>query len=74
MPVELDGAAASSVLEAERRLVRRLVKRYESALAARKDADQVVGIDHALVRQICARDLREANDDDSGENVFSMMR
>ena len=74
MPVELDGAAASSVLEAERRLVRRLVKRYESALAARKDADQVVGIDHGLVRQICARDLREANDDDSGENVFSMMR
>src|SRR5437764_1232325 len=74
MPVELDGAAASSVLEAERRLVRRLVKRYESALAARKDADQVVGIDHGLVRQICARDLREASDDDSGENVFSMMR
>ena len=74
MPVELDGAAASSVLEAERRLVRRLVKRYESALAARKDADQVVGIDHGLVRQICARDLREANDDDSGENVFTMMR
>src|SRR5256885_8532477 len=67
MPVELDGAAASSVLEAERRLVRRLVKRYESALAARKDADRVVGVDHGLVRQICARDLREANDDDSGE-------
>jgi hypothetical protein len=74
VPVELDGAAASSVLDAERRLVRRLVKRYESALAARKDTHDVVGIDHALVRQVCARDLREANDDDSGENVFAMMR
>ena len=74
VPVELDGAAATSVLEAERRLVRRLVKRYESALAARKDGDQVVGVDDSIVRQVCARELREANDDATGENVFTMMR
>jgi SNF2 family DNA or RNA helicase len=74
VPVELDGAAATSVLEAERRLARRLVARYESALAARKDADQIIGIDPELVRQVCARALREADDDTGGDNVFSMMR
>jgi len=74
VPVELDGAAARSVREAEQRLVRRLVKRYQSAVAARKGADAIVGIDLSIVRQVCSRELREANDDDSGENVFTMMR
>src|SRR5205823_4196756 len=63
VPVELDGTAAKTVLEAERRLVTRLVKRYESALAARKDGNDVVGVDVSVVRQVCARELREANDD-----------
>jgi hypothetical protein len=74
MPVELDGAEANSIRDAERRLVRRLVKRYESALAARKNADDVVGIDFGLVRQVAARELREADENGDGENVFSMMR
>ena len=26
------------------------------------------------MRQVCSRELREANDDSDGENVFSMMR
>src|SRR4051794_3175296 len=74
VPVELDGTAAKSVIEAEQRLVRRLVKRYESAVAARKDSSEFVGIDLGIVRQVCSRELREANDDSDGENVFSMMR
>jgi superfamily II DNA or RNA helicase len=75
MPVELEGALANSIRDAERRLVRRLVKRYESALAARKDADSVVAVDLELVRTVCARELRESTDDNSdGENVFAMMR
>jgi hypothetical protein len=74
MPVELEGAAAKSIRDAEQRLVKRLVKRYESALAARKDGDQVVGIDHELVRTVAARELKEANENETGENVFSMMR
>jgi len=74
VPVELDGSAAKSVIEAEQRLVRRLVKRYESAVAARKDASEFVGIDLGIVRQVCSRELREANDDNDGENVFTMMR
>jgi superfamily II DNA or RNA helicase len=74
VPVELEGTAGASVRAAERKLAQRLVKRYQSALAARKDANETVGIDDALVRQVCARELRESNDDDTGENVFSMMR
>ena len=74
MPVELEGAEAKSILDAERRLVRRLVKRYESALAARKDRESVVGIDLALVRQVAARELRDTDENSTGENVFSMMR
>jgi superfamily II DNA or RNA helicase len=75
MPVEIEGALANSIREAEKRLVRRLVKRYESALAARKDADSVEGIDLDLVRTVCARELRESSDDTGdGENVFAMMR
>jgi SNF2 family DNA or RNA helicase len=63
-----------SVRDAEEKLVRRLVKRYESALAARKDADLVSGIDMGIVRTVCARELRESNEESTGENVFSMMR
>jgi superfamily II DNA or RNA helicase len=80
VPVELEGTAGASVRAAERKLAQRLVKRYRSAVAARGDADEIGridetgGIDESIVRQVCARELREANDDDSGENVFSMMR
>ena len=74
VPVELEGAAGASVRAAERKLAQRLVKRYRSALAARGDVDETGGIDESLVRQVCARELREANDDGTGENVFSMMR
>jgi hypothetical protein len=74
MPVELDGALATSVRAAERKLVQRLVKRYRSAVAARKDAEQIVGVDLSIVRQVCSRELRESDENDSGENVFSMMR
>jgi SNF2 family DNA or RNA helicase len=75
VPVELEGAAGTSVRAAERKLVQRLVKRYESAIAARKDREAVVGVDVSVVRQVCARELRNS-DEDSGtsENVFSMMR
>src|SRR4051812_17817157 len=74
MPVELDGALGTSVRAAERKLARRLVKRYESAVKARKDAEQIVGIDESIVRQVCARELRDSEENSTGENVFSMMR
>ncbi len=74
VPVELAGAQAKSIRDAERRLVKRLVKRYESALAARRAKDESDGIDHALVRRVASRELREAGEEGSGENVFAMMR
>jgi hypothetical protein len=74
VPVELDGALGTSVRAAEQKLVRRLVKRYESAVNARKDKEEIVGIDDSIVRQVCARELRDADENSKGENVFSMMR
>jgi superfamily II DNA or RNA helicase len=75
VPVELEGAAGTSVRAAEKKLVARLVKRYDSAIKARKDSVPVVGVDMAVVRQVCARELRNSDEDsESGENVFAMMR
>jgi superfamily II DNA or RNA helicase len=75
LPVELEGALGRSIRDAERVLARRLVKRYESALAARGDGAAVVGIDHALVRQVATWERRDAKEDGgSEENVFTMMR
>jgi hypothetical protein len=74
LPVELEGAAGRSIRAAERSLARRLVSRYESALAARASATVVEGIDADLVRQVARWELKDATSTKAGENVFSMMR
>jgi hypothetical protein len=74
LPVELDDKAGRSIRAAERELARRLVARYESALAARETADHVVGIDHELVRKVARWELKDATASATGENVFGMMR
>jgi superfamily II DNA or RNA helicase len=74
LPVELEDAASRSIRRAERELVRRLVQRYDSALAARGSKEGVDGIDLELVRQVAARELRDASTAEKGENVFTMMR
>jgi hypothetical protein len=75
MPVELDGAMGRSIRDAERALSRRLVERYDSAVAARADHGVVTdGIDFELVRQVANRERQDSNDSESGENVFSLMR
>ncbi len=78
LPVELDGAAGRSIRAAERDLARRLVGRYETALA-RRSTDTVVegvvsGIDVDLVRRVARSELKDATTAQAGENVFSMMR
>ena len=73
LPVELDDDAGRSIREAERELARRLVERYEMALATRTSGRTVEGIDHELVRRVATWE-REDMDTSSGENVFSMMR
>ncbi len=73
IPVELDDEAGRSIKEAERQLARRLVARYESALATRKEGITVDGIDHELVRRVAGWE-REDSSSKTDENVFSMMR
>jgi SNF2 family DNA or RNA helicase len=72
LPVELDDKVGRSIRKAERELARRLVSRYQAALAHR-GGDAVDGIDHDLVRTVALREQKDA-DTTGGENVFTMMR
>ncbi|MCE3552983.1 DEAD/DEAH box helicase [Pseudonocardia sp. RS11V-5] len=77
LPVELDGAAGRSIRAAERDLARRLVARYEDALATRRsgaDISSPDGIDHDLVSQVARWEQKDAAEAKSGDNVFTMMR
>jgi hypothetical protein len=74
LPVELDEKAGRSIRAAERDLARRLVSRYESALARRSSGSVVEGIDHDLVRRVARSELKDTTTTKTGENVFSMMR
>ena len=74
LPVELDDAAGRSIRAAERELARRLVQRYESALATRTSGVVVPGIDHELVRRVATWEREDTTRSETDENVFSMMR
>ena len=74
LPVELDDKAGRSIRAAERVLARRLVSRYESALARRPSGSVVEGIDNDLVRRVARSELKDTAATKTGENVFSMMR
>ncbi|ROQ38239.1 helicase-like protein [Frondihabitans sp. PhB188] len=74
LPVELDDEAGRSIREAERDLAKKLVARYQTALATRTSGVQVEGIDHDLVRQVAKWELEDGDGGKTGENVFSMVR
>ena len=74
LPVELEGALGRSIHDAERVLARRLVKRYQSALAARTPTVAVEGIDHDLVRRVAGWERQDTDETNDGQNVFTMMR
>ena len=73
LPVELDEKVARSIRAAERDLARRLVSRYETALARRRSG-VLEGIDHDLVRKVARWEQKDASTTKTGDNVFSMMR
>ena len=73
LPVELDGPAGRSIRAAERDLTRRMVARYETALANRSSGPGAQGIDDNLVRRVARTELKDAAAK-TGENVFTMMR
>jgi superfamily II DNA or RNA helicase len=74
LPVELDEKDSRSIREAERDLARRLVTRYETALATRTSGAVVAGIDHDLVRRVATWERKDATTTKTDDNVFSMMR
>jgi hypothetical protein len=74
LPVELDDEVGRSIREAERELSRKLVARYQQALATRTSGVRVEGIDHDLVRQVAKWELEDGDTAKTGENVFSMVR
>jgi hypothetical protein len=74
LPVELDEKAGRSIRAAERELARRLVARYDSALASRPSGAVVEDIDHGLVRRVARAELKATATTTAGENVFGMMR
>ncbi|MEK9599657.1 MAG: DEAD/DEAH box helicase, partial [Pontimonas sp.] len=73
IPIELDSEAARSILEAEKALISRLLERYDRVIAARGDVDASV-IDHDLVRLVCASEIEETKQDETGDNVFTLVR
>jgi SNF2 family DNA or RNA helicase len=72
IPVELDGEAGRSIVDAERALVGRLLERYDRVIAAR--GVPVEGIDDDLVRLVCNSEVEETTQDDNGDNVFTLVR
>ena len=73
IPIELDTEAARSIMDAERALVQRLLEHYDRVILARGDADPSV-LDDDLVRLVCASEIEETKQDDSGDNVFTLVR
>jgi superfamily II DNA or RNA helicase len=74
MPVELEGAAGRSIRDAESRLAKRLVARYQAALERRSGGAGTEGIDHELARRVAEREVAEGSEATEGDNVFSMVR
>ena len=74
LPVELEDKIGKSIRQAEQRLAKRMVSRYEAALEARTSGHKVDGIDHDLVRTIATRERKEATTSKTEGNVFGMMR
>jgi SNF2 family DNA or RNA helicase len=73
IPVELDGEAGTSIRNAEKALVARLLDRYDRVMTQRGNSDVSV-VDHDLVRLVCASEIEETKQDDSGDNVFTLVR
>ena len=74
LPVELDDEIGRSIREAERELARRLLERYDMAIATRRTGSVVEGIDHELVRRVATWEREDTTTTKSDENVFTMLR
>ncbi len=69
IPVELDGELGRSIRESERKLVARLLERFDRVMASRPDADPAT-----VIRTVAHADLEESKHSTAGDNVFAMVR
>ena len=75
LPVELDDDIGRSIREAERELARRLLERYDMAIATRRTGAVIEGIDHELVRRVATWEREDTTTTTKdGDNVFTMLR
>ena len=75
LPVELDDEIGRSIREAERELARRLLERYDMAIATRRTGSVIDGIDHELVRRVATWEREDTTTTTKdGDNVFTMLR
>jgi len=75
LPVELDDEIGRSIRQAERELARRLLERYDMAIATRRTPAVVDGIDHELVRRVATWEREDTTTTTKdGDNVFTMLR
>ncbi|HEX5086570.1 MAG TPA: DEAD/DEAH box helicase, partial [Nocardioides sp.] len=75
LPVELDDEIGRSIREAERELARRLLERYDMAIATRRSGSVIDGIDHELVRRVATWEREDTTTTTKdGDNVFTMLR
>lgn len=72
IPVELDDDAGRSIRDAEQALVARLIDRYDRVLAARGTTPG--HIDEDLVRLVAHSEVEESKQDDTADNVFTLVR
>jgi len=73
IPVELDGEAGRSIRDAERALVSRLLERYDRVMATRGNTE-VGTVDEDLIRLVATSEVDDTKQDDSGDNVFTLVR
>ena len=73
IPVELDGEAGRSIRDAEGALVSRLLERYERVMATRGNTEPGT-VDDDLIRLVATSEVDDTKQDDSGDNVFTLVR
>lgn len=73
IPVELDGEAGRSIRDAEGALVSRLLERYDRVMATRGNTEPGT-VDDDLIRLVATSEVDDTKQDDSGDNVFTLVR
>lgn len=73
VPIELDDDLGRSILDAEAKLVSRLMVRYDRVIVAR-GSKPLDGVDDDLIRLVCTSEVEETKHEDTGDNVFTLVR